>query len=151
MKEHFASIDELNLDGELIRQPKLVSKYADRLADAKRELDNAKDALEVIEAELSLKIRSKPHRYHIEKITEGVVSATILLQSTRREAAHRVIEAQHKVRIYESAVNSLEHKRSSLGRLVELKQMDYYSEPNTRSAEHRERIKQEAIRRTRKE
>lgn len=152
MKKNFLHIDELRLDEEWIRQPGLYFKHANRLADARTELDNAKSHLEVVSAEVETNIRRHPGKYKIEaeRVTEKMVDSAVLQSREFRDAQQRLIDAQHKVRIHEAVVSALEHKRSALTRLVELKQMDYFSEPGSSKQEHRDRIKQEAIRRTTK-
>ncbi len=149
-------IDELNLDREWIRQPGLYYKYASKLADARTVMSNAKSLLEITEAEVATKVRRKPDKYISEdKVTVDAVRTAVTMHSDVRDATHKMIDSEHEVRVLEAMVSALEHKRSALTRLVELKQMDYFSEPSSKSSEHRERlreeVKKEAIRRTRKE
>ncbi len=156
MSKSFLTIDELSLDKEWIRQPGLYFKYSLRLADARTAWDNAKAMLDVVSAELETKVRRKPSKFGIEseRITEAMVSGAVARHNDYRMAHSQTIDAQHKVRVLEATVSALEHRRSALTRLVELKQMDYFSEPSMRNSEsrtrHQETIKQEAVRRTMK-
>lgn len=150
MKKNFLAIDELKLDEEWVRQPGLYFKYAHRLADARTEMDNASAALDVVFAEVETKIRRKPASYGIdaERVTEAMVKSAVTRHKDYVAAGSRLIDAQHKVRVLEATVNAIEHRRSALTRLVELKQMDYFSEPRSdlRDSAHRE-----AARRTMKD
>lgn len=149
MSTSFLSIDELRLDEEWIRQPGLYFKYANRLADARTEMDNAKTRLDVVAAEVETKVRRKPVKYGIEaeRVTEAMINSAVIRDPLYQDHSGKLIDAQHKVRVLEASVTAIEHRRSALTRLVELKQMDYFSEGSNRQ-DQKDRIRQEAVRRT---
>jgi hypothetical protein len=117
------------LDLEFVRQPELYRRYAAKLADAKFQLDEAKSAQDVSEAEVSLDIRSNPARYGIEKVTEDGIKIRVLLHARVRESVAAVNTARHKVGMLEAMVRALEHRKTTLENLVVLKTQDYYAEP----------------------
>jgi hypothetical protein len=129
------SIDELALDKEWLGQPNLYLNYATKLADSKRRLDEAKNHLEVVTAELDRSIRLNPVEFGIPKITEGAVSSMISIQSVYQAAQKEVIEAKHEVAIHDAAVTAIEHRKKALENLVTLHLAGYYSEPKARQGD----------------
>ncbi len=127
--EPIVLIDEDNLDKECIRLPSNYLQCACNSADAKREVDELKAELDVIEADLSRKIRADPARYGIEKLTEGGLGSTVILQKSYREALKNLQEARYQHDLHQAVVNAMEHKKRSLTLLVELLGLSYYSSP----------------------
>ena len=123
------TIDEFNLDKEWLKQPKLYFEYANQLAFARFQLDQAKAKLELVKAELDRAIRTDPQEYGLAKITETVVASTIVLQLGYMQATQAVIEAKHKVGILDAAVFALDNRRKALENAVTLWVKDYNSRP----------------------
>lgn len=129
MKTNVLDIDSDRLDEEWISQPTLYGEWAEKLADAKRDMDVTKGQLEVTEAELSRNIRLNPADYSIEKITEPVVAATILMQKKYKLVFTAFIEAKHNVAIVQAMVDALDHKKKALESLCYLWGANYFSTP----------------------
>jgi hypothetical protein len=123
------TIDELALDKECIRLPSDYLKYAHRAADAKRGVDILKSGLDALQAELSNKIRKRPQRYGLEKITEASLNAAVVLQPEYQERSAALVEARHGQEIAQAVVWALECKKRSLTLLVELHGMGYFANP----------------------
>lgn len=136
----FFDLDKYRLDEECVSQVKLYATHASQLADAKRELAEAKAAMDVVEAELDLDIRNDNVKYNLPKITEGGVKNVIILNTGFQKARRIVMKKQHKVDILEAAVRTLDHRKSSLQGLVSLTLADYYSKPHIRDEETRGRV-----------
>ena len=60
-------IDEELLEVELLKQASLMMKHSRMLAEAIRDKDIAKEALELLKAEINLDIRNDPKKYKLEK------------------------------------------------------------------------------------
>lgn len=126
----FVDIDESALDRELVLQASTFYKYALRLANANRKHSEAKAALDVVRAELSIHIRKNPTAYLIDsKLTEAVVESTIEKSTKYQEAIAAVIEAKHRVDVLKAATDALEHKKKALEGLVVLDGRAYYAKP----------------------
>ena len=124
------SIDENRLEVECGNHALLYYQYATELAEARLACDTAKAELDVVSAELDAAIRDDPDAYDLPKLTEGSVKNCILLQGeyqTALGAYHGVLAA---VRMLEALVKALEHRRSALKNLVELRLANYYAEPS---------------------
>lgn len=128
-KDNILDIDPDRLDEEWISQPSTFAEYAEKLAEAKREMDVAKGELEVVEAELSKSIRLHPDKYSIEKLTEPIIASTILLQKEYKTAHASFIEAKYNVALVQAMVDALDHKKKALESMVYLWGANYYSTP----------------------
>lgn len=136
------SIDPLALDQEWLEQPNSYVFHASKLADAKKRLDEAKNNLEVVKAELYRSIAADPGLYELAKTTEAAINATIPIQPAYQQAKKEEIEAKHDVQIYEGAVQGLEHRKKALEKLVELHHSGYHSEPRAKRQENKEEVDQ---------
>jgi len=120
-------IDEHDLVTESYKQPMLAFNYACAQAEATRERDKKKQTLEITKAELDSDVRANPGRYGIEKITENVVSSTILSDEKTQQAQADLIQAQYELNILQAAVDSIVYqKKAMIDNLVELMKMNYY-------------------------
>jgi hypothetical protein len=118
-----------SLDKEWLSQPEIVHEYCTRMADAKRQLNDAKATLELVEAESDREIRLHPSRYGIDKLSEARIKNAVVLTESYREAYKELIERQHEHDVLQAAVTALEHKKRALENLVHLHGMDYFAEP----------------------
>lgn len=130
--ESFLAIDEYNLEKEWVNQPALYQKYAEKLAKARLRLDEATAALEVITAETDKAVRMAPESYGIDKVTEGSVKATVLMQEDYQEAVKEVNQCKYQVGIMQAAVTALDHRKKALESLVQLHLSSYYAEPKAK-------------------
>ena len=124
-KDSDFQIDRFRLDDEWVKQPDLYRRYAEALADARSEYDGRKNDLDVVRAEIELKIRENPGYYGLDKVTEGVIKAAVEVQELVKEAENDVVQARHKVGILEAAVGALDHRKRALSDLVSLHLADY--------------------------
>jgi glycine betaine/choline ABC-type transport system substrate-binding protein len=127
--ENEIRIDETALDVEWLEQPRLFMKYARNAAQARKRVDEAKEALDVAKAELDKKIRSNPKKYGVEKITENAISNLIIKQDTYKEAMQEFSDARYEADIAQSAVSAFNQRKEALENLVKLFGMQYFSGP----------------------
>jgi hypothetical protein len=118
------------LDLEWLRQSSLMMKYTKLAAKANREVDRAKEKLDVTKAGLDKAIRKDPQQYEIEKLTEGSVFAAIIVQGSYTEDNGLYLQAKYEADMAKGAVRALEHKKDSLEGLVKLYLSGYFSGPN---------------------
>ena len=122
-------IDETALDIEWLEQPSLMMKYARNSASAKMDLDKAKEALDLVKAELDKHIRINPSKFDIEKITEGAITAAILQHARYKKASEVVIQAQFENNIAQGAVKAFDARKDALENLVRLHGQQYFAGP----------------------
>lgn len=128
-EDSFIEIDKNNLDEEWLRQPKLYHSYALRLADAKDTLTRTKAELELVTAEVSMRVRLHPDDFSLPKITDSSVESAVLKTAEYKKALLQFHKAKHEVDVLEAAVSALEHKKRALENLVILEGRDYWAEP----------------------
>ena len=128
--ESIIDIDETILDEQSNAQPKLVWKYGRLWAEATKVYDEAKANEKVVLAEVTRKIRKRPKRYGMDKITDAGLKTAIPDTKEYKEAVSAVIEAQYIVNLLLAAKNALEHRRTSLSNFVKLNEQNYFSKPH---------------------
>jgi hypothetical protein len=122
-------IDETALDVEWLEQPSLLLRYAKHVAGCRKTLDEIKEELDLIKAEIDRKIRKNPEKYDIEKITEGVIQATILRQSKFKEVNETYIQSKYELDVAQAALNAVYQRKDALENMVKLYGMQYFAGP----------------------
>lgn len=140
-QNEFFEIDKDRLDEEWVNQPRLYYKYARRLEEARSTLEQAKARVELIYAELDSRIRAKPEKFKLEKITDAAVKAVIQADEDYRAALTDMHNAREDVGTYQVAVGTLDHKKKALENLVDLRLADYFSEPRTKESGERKKVR----------
>lgn len=120
------------LDEEWVEQPDLFHRYATAAADARLLLEEVKQELEVVKAELDKDIRDRPNHYGLEKLTENIVSNTITLQPKFTECQKRLNRARYDLDIVQAAVTACDHRKKALEHLVFLHGQQYFASPRAR-------------------
>ncbi len=133
------SIDEMKLDREWLGQAESYFRFASKLANAKRSYDEADNDVKVLKAELELAIRSNPSQYGLDKVTEGVVAAAVLVQPEYKKSMEELRDHRHAVDIFSAAVEAMQHRKRALEKLVDLQLSNYYAAP-VASKENREAV-----------
>lgn len=123
-------IDPNALDVEWLEQPNLMMKYGRIAAQTKVDMDMAKEKLEVVKAELDKDIRLNPEKYDIAKLTESVVTNTIILQPEYKEASEVYIKASYEFNMARYAVQAISDRKDALENLVKLHGMQYFAGPS---------------------
>lgn len=123
------AIDKHNLDSECVLHPKLVADYAMQIPDAKAELDRAESKLKIVYAEMDARVREKPHKYGLEKITEAALKVVIPATKEYKEAEEDVRQKKHHVDVLNAAMEVLRARKLSIEALVQLHGMSYFAAP----------------------
>jgi hypothetical protein len=127
--EQDIEIDETALDVEWLNQPGLMMKYARHSAQMRRELDEAKQNLDITKAEVDKDIREHPDKYKLEKITEGAIFSTILTAKKYQDTNAEYLAAKYESDLAQGAVNAFEQRKSALENLVKLNGQQYFAGP----------------------
>jgi len=123
-------IDHNALDIEWLEQPKRFFEVAEQAAEAKRDVERAKLALEVAEAELDNDIRTNPATYGIAKITEGAIKSAIAVSAKYQDASNAYADAQYNNNMLQSAVAAWDQRKRALENLVYLHGQSYFAGPS---------------------
>ncbi len=145
MNDKWKQAIEINpeaLDVEWVKQAALFGHYCEMQAVARDKVDRLKEKMEVLDAGLGLKIRSNPASFGLEKITEASVQAVILLSKEHQDLAEQQAQARYDLEIMQSAVRSLDQKKSALENLVRLQGQNYFAGPSVPRNIGKEWVKQ---------
>jgi len=123
--ERDVSIDPDALDVEWLRQPMNYMMYAQEAARLDAIMKNAKEAMEVLYAQLDRDTRRSSEK----KLTEAQVEAAILTDSRYQEVKAVFGDAVYNYNISIAAVKAMDHKRTALENLVKLYQGSYFAGP----------------------
>ncbi len=138
-------IDLDTLEEHLAEQEDLMGEAMEELAHARKAFEVEEAALEVIAADLSLKIRHRPKRYGLESVTEPAIKAVVIIQPEHKKQKYRIIKKKHSMGIMQARVTRLDHRKRGLEKLVDLLGQGYWSKPSLsrkgKKAMNRERIK----------
>ena len=124
------SINPDALDVEWTKQAQTFFKYAELTAKARDAMDRKKEKIDVLEATMGLKIRTNPASYGLEKITEGAVQSTILIDQNHIDAVAEWADLKYEYEVLIAAVRALDQKKSALENLVRLQGQNYFAGPS---------------------
>lgn len=128
--EEDIKIDENALDVEWLEQPRLMIQYAKYSADMQKRYEQAKEQLELVQAELDREIRSNPDEFGISKINNDVVANTIKTTQRYQDASDEVIEARYEYEMAKSVVRAFDARKDALENLVKLHGQQYFAGPS---------------------
>lgn len=120
-------IDPNQLDHECLQQPDLVHQYSMTLAKANIKLKKAMKALEDYRLVLGAKVRDKPEKYGVYKVTEGAVATALHRSEKYKQLQTEVEEAEYAVELAWVDVHAIKSKQQSLTDLVKLHGQSYFS------------------------
>ena len=123
------SIDPTALDVEWLEQPELMRKYAVHAAEMEKLRDAAKERLDVGKARIEMEIRNDPKKFGLEKVTEGSVQSTILLQDEYRQLVQEYNNSKYEYGVAVAAVRAVDQRKTALENLVKLLTTSYFAGP----------------------
>jgi len=122
-------INPNDLSGEWLEQASVYQEVAEMTADAKKEIDDLKDAISSREATLDQQIRTDPIGYGIPKVTDKAVICRIELDDGLAEMRKKLNQAVHTHNMLTGALTALNHRKHALENLVQLTVTGIYAEP----------------------
>jgi len=122
-------IDMNDLEGEWLKQPSLFMYYSQEHSEAIKERENAKNNLDVIDAQLDSEIRRDWEKHWTKSPTETAVKNWVLQHEKHKKALDVFNEKSHSVNLLQSAKSAFDHRRKALENLVTLLVTGFHSEP----------------------
>jgi len=122
-------IDEDSLDLEWLDQPRRFYDVVKEIAQVRFDHDQAVNHLDVVSAEIEMKIRNNPIAFKIEKITEKAVEAAKILTPEYQDALLRLNMAKRDAFIATYGVKILEQRKDALENMVRLHGQSYFAGP----------------------
>jgi hypothetical protein len=123
-------IDHSALDIEWLGQAELMIKYTRNAAQARMELDQAKQSLDIIRAGLDKDIRESPKQYGIEKVTDKAVESTIITLIEYQDAFQEYLDTKYEADMAQGAVQAFQQRKDALVELVRLHGQSYFAGPS---------------------
>jgi hypothetical protein len=148
--ENDLRIEDTALDLEYLEQSSLFMKYARHLAETQRDLDEAKQNLDIVKAETDKKIRETPDKYGLEKVTDKAIEAIILTDKDCKKAYQDFLDAKYEKDMAQNAVNSMNMRKDMLEALIKLNGQQYFAGPKVPRDLSSEAQKREKQRQTNK-
>jgi len=134
LKKTDFEVDIHALETEWVNQPKFFMRYALMAAEARRDHEEAKNRVKILEAELSLDVRRDPAKYGLSKTTEDSIKATVITDPTMVLAQKEIIASRHDMDVADAAVTAMEHRKKALEKEVDLYIAGYFSHPKVKEA-----------------
>lgn len=122
-------IEDYDLDKHWSKQARSYAFWGWKWAEAKRDLDQAEDQLELTKAELDSDIRNEPEKFDIPKITESAIKNAILAHPRHKEAIKKINNLRLEVNKLSVALTALDHKKKALENKVVLFCRNFDAEP----------------------
>jgi len=123
-------LDLNNLDTEWADLPDQFHKYSEEGDLLDSEIKIKKLQLEILEANLDLKIRANPKTFQIDKLTETIVKSTIRADLKWQEESLEILELEKQRKLMASACRALEMKRDALKNIQSLYLSEFYVAPS---------------------
>lgn len=127
-------INDVELDRDLADQSGMHYDVGVAKAASEETVAYAKANVDLVKAELELEIRTSPEEFNIAKPTEATIAATVTVQPRYQAALQAQIVAQHDDAVVRAALSASDHKKSMLGKCVDLYLSNYNSEPRPAAA-----------------
>ena len=123
-------IDDSALDLELLEQASLFMMYAKHYANTQRSLDEEKQKLDIVKADIDKQIREHPEKFKIEKVTEGAIQSAILTEGSYNIAYKKYLDAQYEKNMAGNAVQSMNMRKEMLEGMIKLLAQSYFAGPS---------------------
>jgi hypothetical protein len=131
--EEDLKVNQYDLTKELVEHPQKFYSWAKEYVLAQQETQRVKAKLELLQDELSLKMRQDPKRFDLpEKPTEATIKSAINAHKEVKKITEKYMERLGVEKILSKAERAFEHRKKALEGLVSLQLQNYHSEPKVK-------------------
>ena len=141
-------IDESSIDTEWLEQPMKMFKYCALAAQTRMDLDKAKEALDIIKAEIDKEVRNSPSDYGLDKVTDKAIESITITQKNYIRVNNEYIQARYENEMVLAAVRAIDQRKDALENLVRLHGQQYFAGPKEPHNITQQRNKKVLIRKT---
>lgn len=127
-------VDKNNLDVLWETHSELYFEYVEISSKCSEVIDDLKDKLGVATAELELKIRNKPDKYKIEKVTNDAIKCVLATTEKLIKRKEEINEWMYYDRILKGTLTTIEHRKRALSKETDLFLGGYFAQPNSKSS-----------------
>lgn len=122
-------IDLYNLDYELWRQSKLVTRAGRHVAKARNAVNEAKARMELVEAELKLAITKDPAKFGLDSKTIPIVEAAVTAHPKYQRAVAKYNATRYELDVAQAMADGMDNKKTALQGELSLFLSSYFAEP----------------------
>lgn len=127
------AINEHDLPFEFRRQSRLFRYWSIKASNARKEVNETKAKMELVEAELRLRINRRPAKFGLsEKPTLPLIEATVIAHPKYQEAVKAHIDAKYNLDVINSMVEGIQQKKPMLEKEGDFYLAGFFAEPRTR-------------------
>lgn len=126
-------IDIYRLEDEWSNQPLLVQEYSEKLAKARKELEELENHLELVKAKVGKAVRTDPESYGIDRITVDAVNSEITMSKEYQSTLSEIVDKRYQVDLLKGMISALDNRKKALEKQVELFLTGYFSNPRLSS------------------
>jgi hypothetical protein len=114
-------IDPYALDEECLEQGRKIIRVAELYSKAVQDRDRAKLSLEVITANLTLKIKKEYQTYGFDsKPSDAMANAAVMIQPKYIRARHKFIDLNRDCELLKPGIEAFKDRSIQIGRLINL-------------------------------
>ena len=134
-------IDPDALEDCLVEQAELYGKWSNAWAMAMKERDHAKEKLNLVKADLDMRIRKNWDILGFDKKpTDMAITTWICAHEDYTKANFLLIQSTYAVNVLEAAKWAFQHRKDALDNLVKLFLSNYYSDTKSVGVEARQML-----------
>lgn len=122
-------INQNNLEDELVNQPFLYMRYAERHAQYIQKKSHVEEYIRILKAQLFAEAKDDWRSIWGHKPTEYEIKGWVETNDKLCKARNDLIEVEYKVNMYSSILQALMQRKSVLSSLVQMKISGIYSTP----------------------
>lgn len=132
MDKTILDIHENALEQDCKGHAQLAFVWGEKLANAKHAAAVSKRQMKLIEAEVTLEVRSAPEKFGIEgRATEALVEAAVKSSGDYQDAWAKLIEDEHEEAVLFALVMALKDRGEMISNMVKLHGQQYWAKPDT--------------------
>jgi len=122
-------VDPRQLDVEFMKNSDLMTKWAERLVDAKAHEEFCEFQMDKTQSSLWLRASDNPEKFGITKPTVDAIKAGVKLHKDYENAAREYRRARKVVGLLDVAVKAMSVRKSTLESLMQLHALQYFAGP----------------------
>ena len=120
------AVNRHKLDEEWERHLDECAFIFEEYADASEDYDEKKETAELLAATIEDEIQAHPEDFGLTKVTAGLLATTVAIQPTVMESRKEERLSKGRLSRARKAVELMDHRRSTLKKLADLWQQDYF-------------------------
>ena len=141
----YPGIDMTALEKEWGEVGEIIEEWAQKVANAHFDVDQAKDKLGLVYSEVEDDIRQNPDSYNMVKVTDKSVEGAVPRQKLYKQAQEEYNRCKLKLRLMTGTYEKYQTRKQALENVVKLWLGSYFSTPHCDNKEFREKVERDKM------